>query len=112
MIISLVESDAPKVTGEWLAQFLARPPMPIIRFFDEPRVEGKAITFRVRNGLPLPLLYGVYISTNGDYAEKADHIGPFGVDTWKVTFDTAPSTFEIKVGLVPFELQTDMRRSS
>ena len=110
MIISLVESDSPKVTGEWLAQFLARPPMPVLRFLEEPTRKGNLLEFKVRNGLPLPLLYGVYISTNGDYAEKADHIGPFSVDTWRIHFDRYPSDVEVRVGLIPFELQTDMRR--
>ncbi len=111
-MILLREVDIPKSLGESISQFLARPPQPVLRFFGDFSSEvanGKRhILFAVRNGLPLPLLYGIYIRANSQYSEKTDHIGPFSVDNWRLTLDNAePATVEIRVGLVPFEILTD-----
>lgn len=116
MILELVEIDRPKSFGEKIAEYLARPPQPVLRFYGDFRTEvadGKRhILLAVRNGLPLPLLYGIYVEAKynrlTDYAEKTDHIGPFSVDDWRLTLDTAgPAQVEIRVGLVPFEIVTD-----
>lgn len=108
MIRKLVESDRPRSLREKLAEYLARPPQPVLRFFGGFKREGNTFMFNVRNGLPLPLLYGVYISgDNGDYQEATDHIGPFSTDNWMVVFDRMPNKISIRVGLVPFEIQTD-----
>ena len=88
MLLTLVEVDRPKTLGEKISEFLARPPQPILRFYGDFSTEttnGKRhLLFAVRNGLPLPLLYGIYAraSYNSlvDYAEKTDHIGPFSTD--------------------------------
>lgn len=115
-MILLRESDRPKSVGEKISEFLARPPQPILRFYGEPGTQltdGKRhIIFSVRNGLPLPLLYGIYVEVgyNGftDYVEKTDHIGPFSIDDWRLTMDTTrPAQVEIRVGLIPFEILTD-----
>jgi len=111
-MILLREVDRPKSLGEKISEYLARPPQPILKFYGNFSTElsngKKYLLFAVRNGLPLPLLYGIYIKANYDYIEKTDHIGPFSTDDWRLTLDTAgPAVIEIRVGLVPFELMTD-----
>ena len=116
MILELVESDRPKSLGEKIAEYLAKPPQPILRFYGDFREEiadGKRhILFAVRNGLPLPLLYGLYARADynsfTDYGEKTDHIGPFSTDDWRLTLDTTePAQVEIRVGLIPLEILCD-----
>lgn len=115
-MILLKESDRPKSLGEKLAEYLTRPPQPILRFYGDFKVEEaddkRHILLAVRNGLPLPLLYGIYVrakyNSSVDYIEKTDHIGPFSVDDWRLTLDTLePAVVEIVVGLVPLEILTD-----
>lgn len=111
-MILLRESDRPKSLGEKIAEALGRPPQPVLRFYGDFSTEmanGKRhLLFAVRNGLPLPLFYGLYIKANAEYIEKTDHIGPFSVDDWRLTLDTTePSQVEIRVGLLPFEILTD-----
>lgn len=116
MILELVEIDKPKMAGQWLSQFFARPPQPVLRFYGDFSTEiadGKRhILFAVRNGLPLPLLYGIYAEARydsfTDYIEKTDHVGPWSTDNWRLTLDTTdPAQIELRVGLVPLEIQTD-----
>ncbi len=115
-MILLREADRPKSLGEKIAEALSRPPMPVLRFYGDFGTEiadGKRhLLFAVRNGLPLPLFYGIYVRTSHnsftDYVEKTDHIGPFSTDDWRLTLDTSgPAQVEIRVGLVPFEILTD-----
>ena len=115
-MIILKESDRPKSLGEKIAEALGRPPMPVLRFYGDFSTETadgkKHILFAVRNGVPLPLFYGIYVRTSynsfTDYIEKTDHIGPFSVDNWRLTLDTLqPAQTEIRVGLLPFEILTD-----
>lgn len=115
-MIILKEADRPKTIGESVSQFLARPPQPILRFygdFSSEVADGKRhILFAVRNGVPLPLLYGIYVEARydsfTDYIEKSDHIGPFSTDNWRLTLETiSPAQVEIRAGLVPFEILTD-----
>ena len=115
-MILLRESDSPKSLGEKIAEYLARPPQPILRFYGDFGTEianGKRhLLFAVRNGLPLPLFYGIYVRSSydsfTDYIEKADHIGPFSIDDWRLTLDTTePSQVEIRAGLLPFEILLD-----
>ena len=116
MILELVEFDRPKSIGDKLAEYLARPPQPVLRFYNysvEGGNGGRQILFSVRNGLPLPLLYGVYVNAahdgHTDYVEKTDHIGPFSTDDWRLTLDSSePVQLDIRLGLVPFEIQTDV----
>lgn len=108
----LRESDVPKSLGEKLAEYLARPPQPILRFYGDFSTEladgRKHLLFAVRNGLPFPLLYGIYVKANAEYIEKADHIGPWSIDNWRLTLDTTqPAVVEIRVGILPFEFLTD-----
>jgi len=119
LILELLEADKPKTLGEKLSAYLARPPQPILRFFGDFSTEvtngKKHILFAVRNGLPLPLLYGIYARVNYnslvDYIEKTDHIGPFSTDDWRLTLDTIqPAQVEIRVGLVPLEILLDRAR--
>ncbi|GAI03789.1 unnamed protein product [marine sediment metagenome] len=112
MILELVESDIPKTLGEKIAEYLARPPQPILRFYGDFSTEmdngKKHLHFAVRNGLPLPLLYSIYVKADSAYAEKTDHIGPFSTDDWRLTLDTTdPAVVEIRVGLIPFEFLLD-----
>lgn len=116
MILELVEVDRPKTIPEKIAEYLARPPQPVLKFYGDFSTEvvdgGRHILFAVRNGLPLPLLYGIYVRATydgfADYIEKTDHIGPFSTDDWRLTLDTtAPAQIELRVGLVPFEILTD-----
>ena len=118
-MILLREVDKPKSLGEKISEYLARPPQPILKFYGDFSTEltngKKHLLFAVRNGLPLPLLYGIYIKANydgfTDYIEKTDHIGPFSADDWRLTLDTTDSAvIEIRAGLVPFELMTDRTR--
>lgn len=111
-MIFLKEADRPKGLGEKISELLARPPLPILKFYGDfgtEMADGKRhLLFAVRNGLPLPLLYGIYIKADGEYIEKADHIGPFSIDNWRLTLDTmGPAQVEIRVGLVPWEILTD-----
>lgn len=115
-MILLREVDKPKSLGEKISEYLAKPPQPILRFYGDFTTElangKKHLLFAVRNGVPLPLLYGIYVEAkyNGftDYAEKTDHIGPFSTDGWRLTLDTTnPAQIELKVGLIPFEILTD-----
>jgi len=115
-LILLRESDRPKSLSEKIAEALGRPPMPVLRFYGDFSTEvsdGKRhLLFALRNGLPLPLFYGIYVRTSydsfTDYVEKTDHIGPFSTDDWRLTLDTTgPSQVEIIVGLLPFEILTD-----
>lgn len=116
MILDLVEYDVPKTFGEKIAEYLARPPQPILRFYGKLTTElgeGKRhLLFAVRNGIPLPLLYGIYVEAKynsfTDYIEKTDHIGPFSIDNWRLTLDTtSPAQVIMRVGLVPFEILLD-----
>jgi len=120
-MILLRESDKPKTFGEKLAEYLARPPLPILRFYGDFKVEEsddkRHILLAVRNGLPLPLLYGIYVrakyNSSVDYIEKTDHIGPFSIDDWRLTLDTVePAAVEIVVGLIPLEIMTDQAEVS
>ena len=115
-MILLREVDRPKSLGEKISEYLARPPQPILKFYGDFSTElangKKHLLFAVRNGLPLPLLYGIYVKASydslTDYIEKTDHIGPFSTDDWRLTLDTIdPAVIEIRVGLVPFEILTD-----
>lgn len=115
-MVLLKESDRPKSVGEKIAEFVARPPLPVLRFYGEFGTQiskdSRHIIFAVRNGLPLPLFYGIYAEAKydsfTDYIEKTDHIGPFSVDDWRLTLDnTMPTQLEIRVGLLPFEILTD-----
>ncbi|MBA7536333.1 hypothetical protein ES705_28596 [subsurface metagenome] len=115
-MILLREVDRPKSLGEKISEYLARPPQPVLKFYGDFKTElangKKHLLFAVRNGLPLPLLYGIYIKASydslTDYIEKTDHIGPFSTDDWRLTLDTTnPTVVEIRVGLVPFEFLLD-----
>ena len=115
-MLLLREVDRPKTIGERIAEYLANPPQPILRFYGDFSTEltnGKRhILFAVRNGIPLPLLYGIYAEARydgfTDYIEKTDHIGPFSTDDWRLTLDTTePVQIELRVGLVPVEIATD-----
>ena len=115
-MLLLREVDRPKSLGEKIAEYAARPPQPILKFYGDFRTElangKKHLLFAVRNGLPLPLLYGIYVKASHDsltdYIEKTDHIGPWGVDDWRLTLDTIdPAQIELRVGLVPLEILTD-----
>jgi len=115
-MLLLREVDRPKTIGEKIAEYLARPPQPVLRFYQDFSTEvsdsKRHILFAVRNGIPLPLLYGIYAKARydgfTDYIEKTDHIGPFSTDDWRLTLDTTePAEVEIRVGLVPFEILPD-----
>jgi len=115
VILQLLEVDRPKTLGEKLAEYLSRPPQPLLKFyggFSSEVTDGKKhLLFAVRNGLPLPLLYGIYIKADAEYIERTDHIGPWSTDDWRLTLDNAePAEVEIRVGLVPFEILTDKAR--
>lgn len=109
MITVLKESDWPKSFREKIAEFIGRPPKPLIRFEDEPRWDGNTLHFAVRGGLPLPLLYDIYVEADGSEAERADFMHAFSLDRWAVAFDKRPSRVEIRVGIVPFEILGDRR---
>lgn len=115
-MILLKESDKPKSFGEKISELLARPPLPILRFYGDFRTETsngeRHLLFALRNGTPLPLFYGIYAEASYDsfvdYIEKADHIGPFSIDDWRLTLDTtAPAQIKLRVGILPFEILTD-----
>ena len=115
-MILLREVDRPKSLGEKISEYLAKPPQPLLKFYGDFSTElangKKHLHFAVRNGLPLPLLYGIYVKVRydsfTDYIEKTDHIGPWSTDNWRLTLDTTdPAVVEIRVGLVPFEIMTD-----
>lgn len=107
-MILLRESDRPKSLGEKIAEFMARPPLPVLRFYGDISINGNQVSFKVRSGLPIPLFYGIYVEADHQYIEKTDHIGPFSIDNWRLTLDTVqPAQVEIRVGLVPFEILLD-----
>lgn len=115
-MILLREVDRPKTLGEKIAEYLSRPPQPILRFYGDFSTElanGKRhLLFAVRNGVPLPLLYGIYAEVRynsfTDYIEKTDHIGPWSTDDWRLTLDTTePAQIELRIGLIPVEIVTD-----
>lgn len=112
----LREADRPKSLAEKVSEYLAKPPQPILRFYGDFRAEEangrRHLLFAVRNGLPLPLLYGIYAraayNSFADYIEKTDHIGPFGTDDWRLTLENArPAMIDLSIGLVPMEILTD-----
>jgi len=118
-MILLREVDKPKSLGEKISEYLAKPPQPILKFYGDFSTElangKKHLLFAVRNGLPIPLLYGIYVRASydsfKDYIEKTDHIGPFSTDDWRLTLDTTdPAVIEIRVGLVPLEIMTAKTR--
>jgi len=115
-MILLREVDRPKSLGEKISEYLARPPQPILKLYGDFSSElangKKHLLFAVRNGLPIPLLYGIYAKASydslTDYIERTDHIGPFSTDDWRLTLDTtSTAVVEIRVGLVPWEIMTD-----
>lgn len=115
-MILLKEVDRPKSFGEKIAEYLARPPQPVLKFYGDFTTElsdnGRYILFAVRNGLPIPLLYGIYVKVTYDslvdYIEITDHIGMFSTDNWRLTLDTtAPTQIELRLGLVPMEILLD-----
>ncbi|MBA7542806.1 hypothetical protein ES705_35130 [subsurface metagenome] len=115
-MLLLREVDKPKSLGEKISEYLARPPQPLLKFYGDFATElangKKHLLFAVRNGLPLPLLYGIYVKARynsfSDYIEKTDHIGPFSTDDWRLTLNTTdPAVIEIRVGLVPVEILLD-----
>ena len=111
-MLLLRESDKPKSLGEKIAEFVARPPQPILRFYGDFTTKSadgqKQLIFAVRNGLPLPLLYGIYIETETEYIEKTDHIGPWSIDDWRLTIENVTTNqVSVRVGILPFELLTD-----
>ena len=114
-MILLREVDKPKSLGEKISEYVAKPPQPLLKFYGDFNTElangKKHLLFAVRNGLPIPLLYGIYVRASydsfKDYIEKTDHIGPFSTDDWRLTLDTTdPAVIEIRVGLIPFEIMT------
>lgn len=116
MISILKESEKPKSLPEKLSEYLAKPPQPVLRFYGDFRTEvldnKKQILFALRNGLPLPLLYGVYVEVRydsfSDYIEQTDHIGPFSIDNWRLVLNSIETgEVEIRLGLVPMEILTD-----
>jgi len=116
VILELIEVDKPRTIGEKIAEYLARPPQPILKFYGDFSSEvsngNRHVLFAVRNGLPLPLLYGIYVKASynsfADYIEKTDHIGPWSTDNWRLTLDIiSPAQIELRVGLVPLEVLTD-----
>ena len=116
MILQLLEVDRPRTIGEKIAEYLSRPPQPLLKFYGDFSSEvtdgERHLLFAVRNGLPLPLLYGIYVEARydslADYIEKTDHIGPFSTDDWRLTLDTTrPAQIELRVGLVPLEIISD-----
>ena len=111
-MILLRESDRPKSLGEKIAEYMARPPQPILRFYGDFSSDGRRVLhFAVRNGLPLPLFYGIYVQANAEYIEKTDHIGPFSIDNWILDMENkAESQVDIRVGVLPFEILTDKAR--
>lgn len=114
-MILLREVDSPKTLGEKITEYLAKPPQPILRFYGDFSTEvtddKKHLHFAVRNGTPLPLLYGIYVRAYDSftsYIEKTDHIGPFSTDNWRLTIDNIqPMVVEIRLGLVPLEILLD-----
>ena len=111
-MILLREVDRPKSLGEKISEYLAHPPQPVLRFYGDCTTEiangKKHLLFAVRNGMPFPLLYGIYIKADSEYIEKTDHMLPFSTDSWRLTLDNStPSVVEIRVGLVPMEILTD-----
>ena len=114
-MLLLKESDRPKSLGEKIAEYVAMPPQPILRFYGNFSTEGadgrRVLHFAVRNGLPLPLFYGIYVKTDGEYLEKTDHIGPFSIDDWLLDMESkGESQVDIRVGILPFEILTDKAR--
>jgi hypothetical protein len=116
LILQLLEVDRPRTIGEKIAEYLSRPPQPLLKFYGDFSSEvtdgERHLLFAVRNGLPLPLLYGIYVEARydslADYIEKTDHIGPFSTDDWRLTLDTTgPAQIELRVGLVPVEILMD-----
>jgi len=115
-MLLLREVDRPKSLGEKISEYLAKPPQPLLKFYGDFSTEvtngKKHLLFAVRNGIPLPLLYGIYAEARydgfTDYIEKTDHIGPFSTDDWRLTLDTTePAQIKLRVGLVPLEILTD-----
>ncbi|MBA7589916.1 hypothetical protein ES708_32015 [subsurface metagenome] len=118
-MVLLREVDRPKTLGEKISEYLGRPPQPVLRFYGDfatEEVDGKRhLLFAVRNGVPLPLLYGIYVEARynsfTDYIEKTDHMLPFSTDNWRLTLDTTdPAQIELRVGLVPVEILLDKAR--
>ena len=117
MALKLYESDSPRSFNSKLAEYTAKPAWPSIRFLKDQisvitQPSGKRIEFAVRSGLPIPLVYTIYVEAmRGDKSEKIhtyDHIGPISTDDWVLEIEEwEPEKVEMKVGIEPWEIGTD-----
>ena len=117
MALKLYESDTPRTFQSKFTEYVQKPAWPSLRFLkdqvqvrDQP--EGTRIEFAVRSGLPVPLIYAIYVEALGSsQSEKTydyEHIGPFSTDDWVLEIrEWEPERVEVRVGLEPFEVQTD-----
>lgn len=121
MAMMLRESDSPRTFASKLAEYVQKPAWPTPKFLkDQIRVSrmpngGRRLDFAVRQGSPFPLIYTITAcaENEGLFEELVDfdHIGPFSTDDWVLEItDWTPEIVVLKVGIEPFEFQTDMVR--
>ncbi len=121
MAMMLRESDSPRTFASKLAEYVQKPAWPTPKFLkDQIRVSpmpngGRRLDFAVRQGSPFPLIYTITAcAENAGLFEELvdfDHIGPFSTDDWVLEItDWTPEIVVLKVGIEPFEFQTDMVR--
>lgn len=120
MALKIYESDIPRTFHSKLAEYVQKPAWPSLRFLKAQvrvtRGPGRVrIDFAVRSGLPIPLIYAIWVEAynthEGEMLERGyeyDHIGPLSTDDWTVEIsEWVPSKVVLRVGIEPFEIGTD-----
>lgn len=119
MTLVLIESDRPRTLSSKLAEYVQKPARPKLVFLKDQiktsRIPsgGKRVEFAIRQGSPFPIIYSVLARANNDRGlfEQLidyDHIGPFSTDDWVLEIlGWEPDTVVLRLGIEPFEFQTD-----
>ena len=114
----LRESDKPRTFESKVAEYVQKPAWPVPKILkDQIKVSnmlrgGRRVEFAIRQGAPMPFIYTVLARVEGgnQFEELVDydHIGPFSTDDWTLEITGwEPRQLTLRVGIEPFEIQTD-----
>jgi hypothetical protein len=118
MAMMLRESDSPRTFASKIAEYVQKPAWPTPKFLkDQVKVSpmpngGRRLDFAIRQGTPFPIIYNITARAENDqhFEELVDfdHVGPFSTDDWVLEITGwTPEIVVLKVGIEPFEFQTD-----